>query len=142
MVRYTIDIQGDEYIEKNKSNNFILKENNKNINSKLNTLLKKINESKRPVVLAGGGVWSSNALENFRKFIEETDLPVVTAFNGHDLMWETHKNFYGRAGTLGDRSGNLILECSDLILVLGSSLNIRQIVIILIILVKINFLLC
>ena len=73
------------------------------------------------------GVWSSNALENFRKFIEETDLPVVTAFNGHDLMWETHKNFYGRAGTLGDRSGNLILECSDLILVLGSSLNIRQI---------------
>ena len=72
-------------------------------------------------------MWSSNALENFRKFIEETDLPVVTAFNGHDLMWETHKNFYGRAGTLGDRSGNLILECSDLILVLGSSLNIRQI---------------
>ena len=122
-----IDIQGDEYIEKNKSNNFILKENNKNINSKLSTLLKKINQSKRPVVLAGGGVWSSNALENFRKFVEETDLPVVTAFNGHDLMWETHKNFYGRAGTLGDRSGNLILECSDLILVLGSSLNIRQI---------------
>ena len=36
---------------------------------------------------------SSNALENFRKFIEETDLPVVTAFNGHDLMWETLKIF-------------------------------------------------
>ena len=122
-----IDVQGDEYIEKNRSDNFILKEKNKNINSKLTTLLKKINESKRPVVLAGGGVWSSNSVENFRKFIKETDLPVVTAFNGHDLMWETHENFYGRTGTLGDRSGNLILECSDLILVLGSSLNIRQI---------------
>tara|TARA_B100001121_G_scaffold181402_1_gene158227 strand:- start:2890 stop:4665 length:1776 start_codon:yes stop_codon:yes gene_type:complete len=122
-----IDVQGDEYIEKNKSNNFILNENNKNINSKLITLSKKINESKRPVVLAGGGVWSSNSVENFRKFIKKTDLPVLTAFNGHDLMWENHENFYGRAGTLGDRSGNLILECSDLILVLGSSLNIRQI---------------
>lgn len=122
-----IDVQGDEYIEKNKSNNFILNENNKNITSKLITLSKKINESKRPVVLAGGGVWSSNSVENFRKFIKKTDLPVLTAFNGHDLMWESHENFYGRAGTLGDRSGNLILECSDLILVLGSSLNIRQI---------------
>ena len=122
-----IDVQGDEYIEKNKSNNFILNENNKKINSKLITLSKKINESKRPVVLAGGGVWSSNSVENFRKFIKKTDLPVLTAFNGHDLMWESHENFYGRAGTLGDRSGNLILECSDLILVLGSSLNIRQI---------------
>ena len=35
-----IDVQGDEYIEKN-DHNFILKEKNKNINSKLTTLLKR-----------------------------------------------------------------------------------------------------
>jgi acetolactate synthase-1/2/3 large subunit len=38
-----------------------------------------------------------------------------------------HPLFFGRPGTIGTRPGNMILQNSDLLLVLGSRLNIRQI---------------
>lgn len=121
-----IDVQGSIYSKKTP----LIKEGTTplpNIEKKIDKLIEKINKSKRPLVIAGGGVWSSNSVFEFRNFINKTNLPVVSAFNGHDLLWENHKNFVGKSGTIGDRRGNIAVEASDLILVIGSSLNIRQI---------------
>ncbi len=122
-----IDIQGTEFKKTNK----LFREKkeistNKEV-EQIKILEKRLNESKRPLIIAGGGIRSSGSTDQFRIFVNKLNIPVVTAFNGHDLLWESHKNFIGRCGTIGDRRGNLAVECADFILVLGSSLNIRQI---------------
>jgi acetolactate synthase-1/2/3 large subunit len=45
----------------------------------------------------------------------------------HDVINSDHPNFVGRPGTIGTRPGNFIVQQCDLLLVLGSRLNIRQI---------------
>lgn len=97
---------------------------NKSITPKI---LEKIKKSKRPVILAGSGIRLGKAHEQFIKLINKFQIPVVTAWNAHDTLWDEHELFCGRPGTLGTRGGNFIVENSDLILVLGCRLNIRQI---------------
>ena len=94
---------------------------------KLEVLYEKIKVSKRPVVLAGSGIRLSNQFEQFHRFINNFNIPVVTGFNAHDLMWEGNPRYVGRAGTIGNRSGNIVVECADLLIILGSRLNVRQI---------------
>jgi acetolactate synthase-1/2/3 large subunit len=53
-------------------------------------------------------------------------VPVVTAWT-HDLIESSHPLFAGRAGTIGTRAGNFVVQNADLVVVLGSRLNIRQV---------------
>lgn len=90
-------------------------------------ILKKLSEAKRPVILAGTGVRLSGAYEEFLKAIEGLQIPVVTAWNAHDLLWDEHPLYCGRPGSVGTRGGNFIVQNSDVLLVLGCRMNIRQI---------------
>ena len=87
----------------------------------------KIRKAKRPVILAGSAIRSSGALEAFYQLIERLNVPVVTAWNAHDSLWNDHRLYFGRPGTVGDRAGNFVTQNADLLLVLGCRLNIRQI---------------
>lgn len=90
-------------------------------------ILEKIRTAKRPVILAGTGVRLSGAYEEFLKAIEVLQIPVVTAWNAHDLLWDEHPLYCGRPGSVGTRGGNFIVQNSDVLLVLGCRMNIRQI---------------
>lgn len=90
-------------------------------------IIDRISLSKRPVLLAGSAVRSSGAHENFLKVVDLLNIPVVTAWNAHDCIHDDHRLYYGRPGTVGDRAGNFIVQNSDLLIVLGCRLNIRQI---------------
>ncbi len=90
-------------------------------------ILEKIKQSKKPIILAGSGIRLGNAHDKFLELIEKLQIPVVTAWNAHDILWDSHPLFCGRPGTVGTRGGNFIVENSDLMLVLGCRLNIRQI---------------
>ena len=90
-------------------------------------VIKKIQKAKRPVILAGTGIRLGNAREKFLSVIEKLQIPVVTAWNAHDLLWNEHSLYCGRPGSVGDRGGNFVIQNSDLLLVLGCRLNIRQI---------------
>ncbi|MDI6742990.1 MAG: thiamine pyrophosphate-binding protein, partial [Smithella sp.] len=90
-------------------------------------VLEKIQKAERPVILAGSAVRSSDAFEDFHKLISRLNVPVVTAWNAHDIMWDSHPLSFGRPGTVGNRAGNFITQNADLVLVLGCRLNIRQI---------------
>ncbi len=102
-------------------------ENPKYDNSLTGKILDKIKEAKRPVILAGTGIRLGQAHDEFVKVIEKLNIPVVTAWNAHDTLWDEHPLFCGRPGTVGTRGGNFVVENSDLLLVLGCRLNIRQI---------------
>jgi len=92
-----------------------------------NEILMKIQKSKRPVVFVGSGVRLSGEHKAFLRFVDKLGIPVVTAWNVHDAIWDTHPNYAGRPGTVGDRAGNFVTQNADLLLVLGSRLNIRQV---------------
>jgi acetolactate synthase I/II/III large subunit len=95
--------------------------------SKIKKIIGKIKQARRPVVLAGSAIRSSGAFNNFLELIEKLQIPVVTAWNAHDVLWDDHPLYCGRPGTVGNRGGNFVVQKSDLLLILGCRLNIRQI---------------
>lgn len=88
-------------------------------------ILSKIRLAKRPVVLAGTGIRVADAKKEFIECIEKLGVPVVTAWNAHDLLWFDHDLFCGKPGTVGTRGGNFVVQNCDLLLVLGCRMNIR-----------------
>ncbi len=95
------------------------------ISNDIEVLYKLIKKSKRPVFYIGSGLHSSGMKNNFQKIAEITGIPVVTAWNSNDLLEDDHPLYVGRPGTIGNRSGNFVVQNSDLVIVLGSRLNIR-----------------
>lgn len=89
-------------------------------------IINKLSEAKRPLIVAGNGIHLSKTENIFLKMLENCDIPVVTTFNGVDLLPTDHKNFCGRIGTVGQRAGNFTLQNADVILFLGTRNNIRQ----------------
>ncbi len=90
-------------------------------------ILDKIATAERPVIFAGNGVRLSGAHDAFIRFIESAGIPVVTGWNAHDALWDDHPLYAGRPGTVGTRGGNFVTQNADLLLILGSRLNIRQV---------------
>lgn len=91
------------------------------------SILARLQEAERPVVFAGNGVRLSGAHEAFLALIDKLGIPVVTGWNAHDALWNDHQLNCGRPGTVGDRGGNMVTQSADVLLVLGSRLNIRQV---------------
>lgn len=90
-------------------------------------ILKRLKEAKRPVILAGTGIRLAGAHKEFLDFVYKAKIPVVTAWNAHDLVADDNPYYCGRPGTVGTRGGNFVVQNSDCLFVLGCRLNIRQI---------------
>lgn len=87
----------------------------------------KLSQAKRPVIFAGGGVRLSGAYDAFLQLIETLQIPTTCGWNTYDMVSNDHPCYAGRPGSLGDRAGNFTVQNADVLLVLGSRLNIRQI---------------
>jgi acetolactate synthase-1/2/3 large subunit len=98
----------------------------KQVAAQCGAVIRKIRASERPVILAGTGVRAGDALEEFAHVAELLSIPVTTAWT-HDLIASDNELFCGRPGTIGERAGNFTVQNSDVLLVLGSRLNIRQV---------------
>jgi len=90
-------------------------------------VLEKIKTSERPVILAGAGIRLGGAYELFQDVIEKLGVPVLTAWDAIDLMYDDHPLYFGRPSTVGQRGANFIFQNADLLLSMGCRLNIRQI---------------
>jgi len=90
------------------------------------TVRERVARAKRPVILAGTGVRLAGALDEFEQLIRKLRIPVATAWT-HDLIATDDELFCGRPGTIGDRAGNFAVQNADLVLILGSRLNVRQV---------------
>jgi acetolactate synthase-1/2/3 large subunit len=82
-----------------------------------------LNKAKRPIVLVGNGVRLSGAVDEFMKFIAKTNIPVLTTWKALDLLEETHPQYVGRPGGVGQRGANFNQQNSDFILVIGARLD-------------------
>ncbi|MDD3040495.1 thiamine pyrophosphate-binding protein [Bacteroides sp.] len=90
-------------------------------------ILSKIKQAKRPVIFAGTAIRLADAHSDFLELVDKLQIPVVTAWNAHDVLPDESPYFCGRPGTVGTRGGNFVVQNSDLLLVIGSRLNIRLI---------------
>ncbi len=88
-------------------------------------ILGKIRAAKRPVILAGTGIRVAGAYHEFLEAVDKLGIPVITAWNAHDLLWKDHPYFAGKPGTVGTRGGNFVAQNSDLLIVFGCRMNIR-----------------
>jgi len=78
-----------------------------------------IKNSKRPVLIAGGGVIISNASDELKNFIEKTNIPVAFTLLGLgsiDVEWEYSLGMLGMHGT---KYANYAVSESDLIISVG-----------------------
>ena len=89
--------------------------------------LARIKKAKRPVIMPGTGVRLAGAMELFEQVTHKLGLPVTAAWTAPDVIPSSDPLFCGRASSIGDRAGNFTVQNADLLLVLGSRLNIRQI---------------
>jgi len=87
--------------------------------------LERLRRAERPVILAGTGVRLASAVDLFNEVVHKLGIPVTTAWS-HDLIASDDPFFCGRPGTIGTRAGNFTVQNSDVLLILGSRLNIRQ----------------
>ncbi len=85
----------------------------------------KISNAKRPVILAGTGINVAGARDEFLECARALSIPVLTAWNAHDVMPTDNPLFCGKPGTVGLRGGNFVAQSADLLLVLGCRMNIR-----------------
>jgi acetolactate synthase-1/2/3 large subunit len=90
-------------------------------------VIKLLNSAKRPVIIVGGGIRLAKSRDKLLKFLEKVKVPIVTAWNSHDLIPDSHPLYSGRSGSMGDRGGNFVVQNSDLLLALGCRLSIRQV---------------
>lgn len=88
-------------------------------------VIERFGSCERPVILAGTGVRAANAVQIFNQVIHKLGIPVTTAWT-HDLIDSEDAVFCGRPGSIGTRPGNFAVQNSDLLLILGSRLNVRQ----------------
>ena len=90
-------------------------------------ILDKLYNAKRPVILAGTGINVAEAKDEFLKAAAKLKIPVVTAWNAHDLMTDDNPYYCGRPGTVGTRGGNFVVQNADVLFVIGCRMNIRMI---------------
>lgn len=129
-----LDIQGQIMPSPNKNSKLNLRfiepltiSNYSYPNKKLKSVFEKINSSNRPVLMLGEEIRNSHAEHLVDDLISLLGIPVVTEWNAHDLVNQDSPFQSGRPGTIGDRGGNYVVQTSDLLIMIGCQLSIRQI---------------
>ncbi len=89
-------------------------------------ILEKIKQSKKPLILCGGGCYGSLTKDLILKFAEKYEIPVVVSLMGKDSFPNDHPLYSGFVGAYGNRYANIAMVQSDLLLALGSRLDTRQ----------------
>lgn len=91
----------------------------------LDQLLDDLKLSERPILLIGGGVSRRLAMK-LNKELQSCGIPIMTTWNGMDRYGSDLPNYWGRPNTWGQRSANILLQQSDLIIAVGSRLGLQQ----------------
>ncbi len=89
-------------------------------------IIQKIRKAKRPLILAGRGIRAGGALNEFKEFLNKVQIPVVLTLLGLDNLVYDDPMRVGFIGSYGNRWANILLGECDLLVVLGSRLDIRQ----------------
>jgi len=91
------------------------------------SIINKWNNSKKPLMIVGNGIRLSGAIDSLYELLEKTNIPVITAVNGNDIVNESYPYYFGRFGTHAQICANKLINEADFIISVGSRLYVRQI---------------
>ncbi len=94
-----------------------------NIKEIVSNIIKDLNQSERPIILAGNGIRLSKSINDFKELIDILQIPVLTTWKGIDYLEENHPLYVGRPGGVGQRGANFSQQNSDFLISLGSRLD-------------------
>ncbi len=89
----------------------------------LNRAVAWIRESKRPLIIAGGGVIYSEATAELAAFVERTGIPVGETFAGKGSLSYNHPENLGAVGVTGTPGANVSAREADLVIAIGTRLS-------------------
>ncbi len=78
-----------------------------------------IDESQRPIILAGHGIIFSDAYDELKELAEKSQIPVITTLLGISSFPEDHVLSLGMPGMHGMAYASLAIEEADLLIALG-----------------------
>ena len=84
-----------------------------------------LSKSTRPLLLLGSGVTQKVVLE-LETVFEDLKIPMASTWSGADRTNIEYKYFAGRPNTYGMRWANVYQQQSDLLIAVGTSLNLQQ----------------
>ncbi len=89
----------------------------------LNQVAEQIKAANKPVIIAGGGVHYSDAVEEVRAFAIKHGVPVVETSAGRGAMQSSCQWNAGGVGVVGSESGNTLVQEADLLIAIGTRLS-------------------
>lgn len=88
----------------------------------IDATIQELNKAERPIFIIGHGIRLSHSIAEMRKLYEYVGIPVLTTWNGVDLIEDTHPLFFGRPGAVGQRAANFIQQKADCVITIGTRL--------------------
>ncbi|MBC1333687.1 3D-(3,5/4)-trihydroxycyclohexane-1,2-dione acylhydrolase (decyclizing) [Listeria booriae] len=86
----------------------------------LDGAVERITESKRPVIIVGGGARYSEAREALMAISERHNIPLVETHAGKSTVEFQFKNNLGGTGILGTSAANAVIRNADLVIGIGT----------------------
>ena len=96
------------------------------VKNSVKKIIRLLNDSERPVIIAGDGIKIAKSRELFLDIIKKIEVPVIPTWKAMDMIYEEHELYAGRGGILGERSANFAVQNSDLLLCIGSKMDFTQ----------------
>ena len=93
------------------------------LSEKVSRTIELLNQSERPLILTGNGIRLAHAEGEFRKLIDLLQIPVLATWLAVDLFNYDDPLYLGKPGTVAPRGVNFALQNCDLLLVIGSRLD-------------------
>ena len=84
--------------------------------------VEKIKNSKKPIIISGGGVFYSDAMDELGNFAVKHNIPVTQTVMGYSTMKKDHSHFVGPIGGLGGKAANNLAKETDLAICIGTKL--------------------
>jgi len=81
-----------------------------------------IKRSKKPIIISGGGVFYSNAMNELSEFSLKHNIPVTQTIMGYSTMKKDHSHYMGAIGGLGGKAANNLAKETDTAIAIGTKL--------------------
>ena len=92
----------------------------------IESIISAMMNAKRPIILVWWGIRLADASMKLRTFLDCTHIPVVASLMGIDAVNHSYPGYIGMIGSYWVRPANILISHADLVIVLGSRLDLRQ----------------